>query len=178
MHDIEDSVLESAKRGDRSCREEVFRYVLALGTRVLARRTPKTELDDLVQDCALRILRCLPTLRDRSHLRHVVIISAKHAFLDHVRKASVRDRIELLPPDEMGHLALEQPNPLEMEEVEAIVNAALSRMALHLRQSYRLLCGEGLTMKAAAERLNVSASAMRRRSRKLITQFMKSFHGR
>lgn len=177
MDDIEDGVLESARIGEKASVEKLFNYVIGLAGRVLASRAPKAEIDDLRQECMVRILRCLPTLSDKSHLRKVVILSAEHALVDHIRKVCVRERIKFLPTDELGHFVVEQFNPVEMEEVEAIVNAALSRMALHLRQTYHLLSVEGLTMKAAAKRLNVSASTVGTWRRKLTAQFMESFYG-
>lgn len=123
------------------------------------------DADDILQDVFLRIHHRLPTVRDRDRLVSWIFQIARHAVIDHYRSSSKRWDVATEREIELA------ANPWVEEEADATLNQELAT-CLHpmlkalpstYQEALRLVELEGMTQKAAAERLGLSPSGAKSR---------------
>lgn len=128
----------------------------------VAKRVRVVDVDDVVQDVFLRILRGLPSLRDDQRFGPWVYQIARSAIADHGRAASRHPLAEVKAPE-----ATASPEDIDDRAVEREVAmyAALcvSMLPSPYREALPLTELEGLTQKEAAEMLGISLSGMKSR---------------
>ncbi len=123
------------------------------------------DADDILQDVFLRIHHRLSTVRDRDRLVSWIFQIARHAVIDHYRSSS--KRWDMATEREIELAA----NPWVDEEADTTLNQELARclqpMLQALPSTYQealqLVELEGMTKKAAAERLGLSLSGAKSR---------------
>ncbi len=123
------------------------------------------DADDILQDVFLRIHHRLSTVRDRDRLVSWIFQIARHAVIDHYRSSSKWWDVATEREIELA------ANPWVDEEADATLNQELATclqpMLQALPSTYqealRLVELEGMTQKAAAERLGLSLSGAKSR---------------
>lgn len=123
------------------------------------------DADDILQDVFLRIHHRLSTVRNRDRLVSWIFQIARHAVIDHYRSSSKRWDVATEREIELA------ANPWFEEEADATLNQELAT-CLHsmlkalpstYQEALRLVELEGMTQKAAAERLGLSSSGAKSR---------------
>lgn len=121
------------------------------------------DADDILQDVFLRIHHRLSTVRDRDRLVSWMFQIARHAVIDHYRSSSrhwdvaTEREIELAAsPDEEADTTLNQ-------ELATCLRPMLLALPSTYQEALRLVELEGMTQKAAAERLGLSLSGAKSR---------------
>lgn len=120
------------------------------------------DVDDVIQDVFVRILRGLPALRDDQRFGPWVYQVARSAIIDHLRASArhLRSTDELVEP----YYHPEDADDGSVER-EVAMSAALfvSTLPSPYREALTLTELEGLTQKEAAEMLGISLSGMKSR---------------
>jgi RNA polymerase sigma-70 factor (ECF subfamily) len=125
--------------------------------RYLARRVPPSDVDDLVQDVLLRVHRGLPGLTDDRRFGPWVYRIAARAVADwHARRDRPLPSVEdfgapELDADDIG------------VQLAGCVGVFVARLPDPYREAIALTELEGLTQKAAADRLQISVSGVKSR---------------
>jgi RNA polymerase sigma-70 factor (ECF subfamily) len=121
------------------------------------------DADDILQEVFLRIHYRLSTVRDRDRLVSWMFQIARHAVIDHYRASSKRwdvateQELELaVNPDEEDSATLNQ-------ELATCLQPMLQALPSTYQEALRLVELEGMTQKAAAERLGLSLSGAKSR---------------
>lgn len=112
------------------------------------------DADDLVQDAIVRALRCQDQLADRDRLRPWLLSIVTNLFLDRLRRQRVRPRpvsldalpVEPPPADERDADADAAWRDLDVAEVRA----AIDRLPLDVRDTYRMFAIDGADYTAIA----------------------------
>ncbi len=121
------------------------------------------DADDILQDVFLRIHHRLYTVRERERLVSWVFQIARHAVIDHYRSSS-RQR-ETAAEQEMelaAHPGEEAVTTLN-QELATCLQPMLRALPSTYQEALRLVELEGMTQKAAAERLGLSVSGVKSR---------------
>ncbi len=128
----------------------------------VARRVRDADVDDVVQEVCLRIHRGLPTLRDDQRFGPWVYQVARHAIIDHHRVAARHPGAPHAAP-EGAHDPTALDTGAEAREVALYAALFVSMLPSPYREALTLTELEGLTQRAAAERLGLSVSGMKSR---------------
>lgn len=131
----------------------------------VARRVRPDDVDDVVQDVFVRMLRGLPTLRDEQRFGPWVYQVARSAIADRMRDAARHPTTSADPPEPAS------PAPDEDEDEDGAVARELSSYVAFFvamlpppyREALTLTELEGMTQKEAAEMLGISLSGMKSR---------------
>jgi len=128
----------------------------------VARRVPKSDVDDVLQDVFLRAQRALPDLRDEEHFGPWMYRVARSAIAESHRQ---RARHPVLGAEDAEPPAVTEgsdPTPLETEVAEYLV-PLISRLPSPYREALTLTELNGLTQQAAADALGISLSGAKSR---------------
>ena len=127
----------------------------------VARRVPKSDVDDVLQDIFLRAQRALPDLRDEERFGTWMYRVARSAIAESHRQ---RSRHPIADADGIEPAAIEgiDPSPLETEIASYLV-PLVNRLPSPYREALTLTELEGLTQQAAADVLGVSLSGAKSR---------------
>jgi RNA polymerase sigma-70 factor, ECF subfamily len=127
----------------------------------VARRVPRGDVDDVLQDVFLRVQRALPGLRDEERFGPWMYRVARSAIAENHRQ---RSRHPVLEAEEAQPLAPEASDPTPLEaEVAAYLLPLIGRLPPQYREALTLTELEGLTQQAAADALGVSLSGAKSR---------------
>lgn len=131
----------------------------------IARRVSRqADVDDILQDVFVRVLRGLPTLRNRERFGPWVYQIARSTIIDHYRASGraprLVDDIEARMDAETDRETDENPVASEVAEYARIF---LDLLPSPYREALTLTELEGLTQKEAAEQLGISHSGMKSR---------------
>jgi RNA polymerase sigma-70 factor (ECF subfamily) len=144
-------------RSDRAWRELEARVRPFVAKRV---RAP-ADVDDVVQDVFVRILRGLPSLRDDQRFGPWVYQVARSAVVDHVR-VSKRHPLATGAPPEPEQDPVDDTPTVE-QEVARYAALLVSMLPSPYREALTLTELEGLTQREAARMLGISLSGMKSR---------------
>jgi len=127
----------------------------------VARRVPKSEVEDVLQDVFLRAQRALPDLRDEERFGAWMYRVARSAIAESHRQ---RARHPLADQENAEPIALDGdgPSPLETE-LAAYLPPLINRLPSPYREALSLTELEGLTQQAAADLLGISLSGAKSR---------------
>jgi RNA polymerase sigma-70 factor, ECF subfamily len=127
----------------------------------VARRVPKSDVDDVLQDVFLRAQRALPELRDEERFGTWMYRVARSAIAESHRQ---RSRHPIADADSVEPAAIEgtSPSPLETE-IAAYLVPLVNRLPSPYREALTLTELEGLTQQAAADVLGISLSGAKSR---------------
>ena len=125
----------------------------------VARRVDAQDVDDVLQDVSLRMLRGLPDLRDEQRLTPWLYQIARNAVADNLR-ARQRHPIASDAPD-----APAEPHdePTQEHLLAACVAVFVARLPSPYREAVTLVELEGMTIKDAAAMVGISVSGMKSR---------------
>lgn len=138
----------------------VWRDVEARLRPFVARRVDAHDVDDVLQDVSLRMLRGLPALRDDERLTPWLYQIARNAVADHLR---ARQR-HPLAHGELGDEAADEPDaPTAEHLLAACVAVFVARLPSPYREAVTLVELEGMTIKDAAAMVGISVSGMKSR---------------
>lgn len=162
MSDLE--VAERAQLGDREWLAELFRRYERRMYGCAHRMVAVGEVEDTVQEIALRIMGGLPRFRGDSSISTWIYSVARHTCLD-VR----RRRKETFDLDNMPELADDTTSPEDSFEMTIMACRAASAMG-KLPESQQdvvlLRLGEGLSTEETAAELDITVDAVKARLRR------------
>jgi RNA polymerase sigma-70 factor (ECF subfamily) len=124
------------------------------------------DADDILQDVFLRIHHRLHTVRERERLVSWMFQIARHAVIDHYRSSS--RQWETAAEQEMAlaaHSGEEAVTTLN-QELATCLQPMLRALPSTYQEALRLVELEGMTQKAAAERLGLSLSGVKSRGQR------------
>lgn len=147
-------MIESAARDDVRELERRLRPYLA---RRVAR---SSDVDDVLQDVLLRVLRGASSLRDDERFGPWVYRVARNAVIDHARAESRPSARVGADPDGLASAEIEDPVEAEFASFVAPFVAALPSP---YREALTLTELQGLTQREAAEMLGTTLSTMKSR---------------
>ena len=128
----------------------------------VARRVPKSDVDDVLQDVFLRAQRALPDLHDEQRFGAWMYRVARSAIAESHRQRArhpVPDVDEPAPPVATDG---SDPTPLETEVADYLV-PLISRLPSPYREALTLTELQGLSQRAAADALGISLSGAKSR---------------
>ena len=144
--------------------------------RFIARRVREAEVDDVLQDVFVRLMRAVGDLQDEQRLEAWGYRVARSAIIDQYR---ARDRhvyvddaagVEQPAEDGQGESQVER-------ELAACVGPFVAALPEPYREALRLTDLQGLTQKEAAERLGVSLSGVKSRVQRGRAKLREAFDG-
>ncbi|MEI9936416.1 MAG: sigma-70 family RNA polymerase sigma factor [Pseudomonadota bacterium] len=128
----------------------------------VARRVPRSEVDDVLQDVFLRAQRALPDLRDEERFGPWMYRIARSAIAESHRQRSRHPVLEVEGPEPTVAIEASGPTPLETQ-IAAYLVPLISRLPSPYREALTLTELEGLTQQAAADKLGISLSGAKSR---------------
>ncbi len=154
----DETLVEQARAGDASAREELFRRHFGLAYRITYRLLGHDQdALDAVQDGFLKAVRHLAEFDGRSGFRTWLLKIVTNAALDLGRR---RRRHPTVPLDDLMVNAIrpvhEDPaRGLQGADLRGVLNAALDRLSPPIRATFVLFAEAGLSYKEIAEAQNV-----------------------
>jgi RNA polymerase sigma-70 factor, ECF subfamily len=128
----------------------------------VARRVPKSEVDDVLQDVFLRAQRALPDLRDEERFGSWMYRVARSAIAESHRQRSRHPAVELEAAEALVPVDSSGPTDLETE-IAAYLLPLIGRLSAPYREALTLTELEGMTQQAAADTLGISLSGAKSR---------------
>ena len=128
----------------------------------VARRVPRSDVDDVLQDVFLRAQRALPDLRDEERFGAWMYRVARSAIAESHRQRSRHPVLEAEAPELPMATEGSDPTPLETEVADYLI-PLISRLPSPYREALTLTELEGLTQQAAADALGISLSGAKSR---------------
>ena len=155
-------LVRCARQGDPEALEELCRGISTSATAVLRRAgaTP-SELEDVVQDCIVRVLRALKTLKHENRLAALVVLSSRHAWFDHLRRKHKQQELRRVLEQRLARISIRDNSPHKAARLEAALVRAIESMPLRLRKLFFLWKLEGLTTRDIATDLGVCCSTVK-----------------
>jgi arsenate reductase (glutaredoxin) len=128
----------------------------------IARRVPRADVDDVLQDVFLRAQRALPDLRDEERFGAWMYRVARSAIAESHRQRSRHPVLDVEEPALRVATEASDPTPLETEVAEYLI-PLISRLPAPYREAITLTELQGLTQQAAADALGISLSGAKSR---------------
>lgn len=154
----DDVLVSAARAGDRSAFGLLYHRYARMVHGILLCRVPPRDIDDLVQEVFLLVLRQLHSLRDISRFGAWLGTITRNRANDYYRKASPVDRAT----DPAGEeLAEGRTNDHAVAEEAAMTLAVLKTLPETYRESLTLRLVEGMTGPEIAERLGLTHGSVR-----------------
>lgn len=145
-------------------RASVLPHVPALRRYLRGRFQINCDIDDVLQETYLRLLRCHDR-RPVQSARALLFTIARNLALDHLRRQRRAPFVDLTY-EQACQVATGQPSPGERaarEQETALLHAAITTLPERMRETLRLRHIEHLTAAASAARLGVSVSTVEHR---------------
>jgi RNA polymerase sigma-70 factor (ECF subfamily) len=157
-----DTEVSAARQGDAAAWERIFRVVFPAVWAYVARRvkTGIADVEDIVQETMLRIVRWMPTATVRGGFLAWCIGIARQCVAAFYRRAG---RAGPDAGDVVALLCEENPPDARLLRAEVVdtVGGALGALPAHYRQALRLKYVEDLPFSALAERMERTESAVK-----------------
>lgn len=144
------AAVEAARAGDRLAFAQLYRRFGPVVHGIVLARVPRTEVDDVVQEIFVQVLRALPTLRDATKFGGWIARLARNRALDHRRRVTAVSAL----PDDLLQSSPEQGRAL-------FVLAKLRELPEAYRETLILRFVEGLTGPEIAERVGMTHGSVR-----------------
>jgi len=154
----DDVLVSAARAGDRSAFGLLYDRYARMVHGILLCRVPPRDVDDLVQEVFLLVLRQLHSLRDTSRFAAWLSTITRNRANDYYRKASPVDRAT----DPASEERLEgRANDHTAEQEASMTLAVLRTLPEAYRESLTLRLVEGMTGPEIAERLGLTHGSVR-----------------
>lgn len=133
---------------------------------------------DLLQAAYIKLWQKLDEIEDRGDYAKILYVYARNLYRDELRKQLRRE----LATTEMGYLAAqtEHSTPVEVRELERIVQETVEGMPARRQQVYRLFREDGLSYKSIAALLEISPKTvdnhLQEASREIRKQLRLAYH--
>jgi len=121
------------------------------------------DADDILQEVFLRIHYRLSTVRDRDRLVSWMFQIARHAVIDHYRASAKRWEVTTEQELELAANPDEEDSATLNQKLATCLQPMLQALPSTYQEALRLVELEGMTQKAAAERLGLSLSGAKSR---------------
>ncbi len=121
------------------------------------------DADDILQEVFLRIHHRLSTVRDRDRLVSWMFQIARHAVIDHYRSSSRQWDVATEREIELAANPDEEDSATSNQELATCLQPMLKALPSTYQEALQLIELEGMTQKAAAERLGLSLSGAKSR---------------
>jgi RNA polymerase sigma-70 factor (ECF subfamily) len=154
----DDVLVSAARAGDRSAFGLLYDRYARMVHGILLCRVPPRDVDDLVQEVFLLVLRQLPSLRDISRFAAWLSTITRNRANDYYRKASRVDRATDPASEEQAET---RTNDHTAEQDAAMTLAVLRTLPETYRESLTLRLVEGMTGPEIAERLGLTHGSVR-----------------
>lgn len=128
----------------------------------LARRLDGADVDDVLQDVWLRVQRGLPNLRHEERFTSWLFQVARSAVADHQRARARQPVADELADDDL----VAEPATDDRDAARSLAGCVaifVARLPSPYRQAVTLVELEGLTVREAAEMMDISVSGMKSR---------------
>jgi RNA polymerase sigma-70 factor, ECF subfamily len=155
----DDVLVSAARAGDRSAFGLLYDRYARMVHGILLCRVPSRDVDDLVQEVFLLVLRQLHSLRDVSRFGAWLGTITRNRANDYYRKASPVDRATDPPREEQAEKS--RTNDHTVEQEAAMTLAVLRTLPETYRESLTLRLVEGMTGPEIAERLGLTHGSVR-----------------
>lgn len=154
----DETLIDQARRGDRTAREELFRRHFAIAYRVAFRLLGHDQdAQDAVQDGFLKAVTHLGEFDGRSGFRTWLLRIVTNSALD-VGRRRRRRHMQALGEAEIEAAGSTHDDPargLHSEDLRRLLDTALNRLSPPIRTSFVLFAEAGLSYKEIAELQNV-----------------------
>ena len=154
----DDVLVSAARAGDRSAFGLLYDRYARMVHGILLCRVPPRDVDDLVQEVFLLVLRQLPSLRDISRFAAWLGTITRNRANDYYRKAKPVDRATDPGSEEQVE---SRTNDHTAEQEAAMTLAVLQTLPETYRESLTLRLVEGMTGPEIAERLGLTHGSVR-----------------
>lgn len=154
----DDVLVSAARAGDRSAFGLLYDRYARMVHGILLCRVPPRDVDDLVQEVFLLVLRQLHSLRDISRFAAWLGTVTRNRANDYYRKASPVDRATAPASEEQVE---SRTNDHTAEQEAAMTLAVLRTLPETYRESLTLRLVEGMTGPEIAERLGLTHGSVR-----------------
>ncbi|MGY3090511.1 RNA polymerase sigma-70 factor (family 1) [Hymenobacter sp. UYAg731] len=163
--------LRRLTQGDERAFDALFRHYSALVYRfAYGYLKSRTDAEEIVQECFLKIWEKREQLRDDVPLKAYLFTTAHHAILNQLRRQQQRTRFQTysagLAPGQVG-------NEVEFTELESLYQAALEQLPPKRREIFILSRQQGLSYPEIAQQLNLSVKTVEAQ----MTQALKFLRG-
>src|SRR6184192_1548350 len=154
----DDVLVSAARAGDRSAFGLLYDRYARMVHGILLCRVPPRDVDDLVQEVFLLVLRQLHSLRDISRFGAWLSTITRNRANDYFRKARPVDRAA---DPEAGEQAESRANDHVIEQEAVMTMAVLRTLPETYRESLTLRLVEGMTGPEIAARLGLTHGSVR-----------------
>ncbi|MBH8558894.1 RNA polymerase sigma-70 factor [Hymenobacter negativus] len=163
--------LRRLNQGDERAFDALFRHYSALVYRFsYGYLKSRTDAEEIVQECFLKIWEKREQLRDDVPLKAYLFTTAHNAILNQLRRQQQRNRFQTytagLAPGQVG-------NEVEFSELESLYQAALEQLPPKRREIFILSRQQGLSYPEIAQQLNLSVKTVEAQ----MTQALKFLRG-
>jgi RNA polymerase sigma-70 factor (family 1) len=163
--------LRRLNQGDERAFDALFRHYSALVYRFsYGYLKSRTDAEEIVQECFLKIWEKREQLRDDVPLKAYLFTTAHNAILNQLRRQQQRNRFQTysagLAPGQVG-------NEVEFTELESLYQAALEQLPPKRREIFILSRQQGLSYPEIAQQLNLSVKTVEAQ----MTQALKFLRG-
>ena len=154
----DDVLVSAARAGDRSAFGLLYGRYARVVHGILLCRVPPRDVDDLVQEVFLLVLRQLHSLRDISRFGAWLSTITRNRANDYYRKASPVDRATDPAGEEQAEI---RTNDHAVEQEAAMTLAVLRTLPETYRESLTLRLVEGMTGPEIAARMGLTHGSVR-----------------
>lgn len=154
--DTDPEVVQALRNGDHEAYKTVF-YTYHSNVRkfLLALTRSEDVAEDLSQEVLLKVWENRERLRPEEGIARFIFSLARQAIIHHYRREEVRDSYaRTLSVEDIG--GTQGDELLEAEELQVLIDIAVSRMPKVRQQVFRLSRYEGLSVDKIATRLDIS----------------------
>jgi RNA polymerase sigma factor (sigma-70 family) len=177
--EIAADVVKHARDGNRQALEALSRWAMTIARgRLRGRGVDHRAIEDLSQECIVRLLRALKHLRHDDRLGSLFRMIIDNVVVDYYRKKNVDKKMRYIAPGELARMCARCGNRIELRDESVEILSALRTLPRPTRRLFFLLRALGSKPKEIARRLGISLSAVKRRKVKLAESLDRLLGGR
>ncbi|MES2905503.1 MAG: sigma-70 family RNA polymerase sigma factor [Pseudomonadota bacterium] len=151
-------LLRAANDGDAACYQKFLSDVSIILRRVVVRKLPANDVEDVLQDILISIHKARHTYDCERPLFPWLLTIARFRINDHLRKLYANARHELLDPDAMPGISSDVTETIEdAEYIEKLLDCVPERE----RKILKMMHGDGYTAKETGTHLGMNESAVK-----------------
>ncbi len=158
------SLVELARQGDREAVQKLLSRAMNMArSRFLKSGIESTEIDDLVQETALRIFTVLPAVRSNKAFFALLLRIIRNVQADFLRTQKKHRKLRFVSPRELSAVCPFDPaNSLELKELKQGIERSVRNLPTRLWNVFFLWRIHGLTEAKIALILGISLTTVKR----------------